>query len=676
MNQRGTSNTRRNQSPQNYDHSNDLVLDNDVPLAEAESNQQPAIIPLELQNHRRTLDNDSEIGTKENGNAHKSSINTVTILNLNENDMKLNNDLQLITTTPKPIYKPNEDALQHENSKLISELKFAGMDLNRLADLSQTLLNTKQSSSSNLNNLNMNLMSKPTDQSILDNLPSLTSHIQRLQNDHLTKVFQNEGLRELALESGLKLNQLNELLPQAQPLIKTGDNSSTIDFDNLLNSVNNLISSSALSSTTTPYAQITSTSTTTQSPPVTDVKDIYLDEESASDDILPPNHLLSTDDLNDHASKSMIENNANQDKTLIENQVNVQVLNHHLMQDQQNQFKHEPLPKNQPSYIIETDPKSSKHHQQQVPVQSNQPTTNNKQPINNKPNKMPPPLTSQTIKKNPHYHHQMPSNMPNNKQTMINYSNGHILHTPNLIQPLINHQHHQPLNFQYLPHAFNQLTLPINALPVNLNSLNALPNFNLLTNPHQLSLILPSTKPPKQSSKLANLFKQNSLTQYGYSLLQSFKKDNNQNLASSSGGLLSLFPTRATRALRVGRNARMQVPNKLNLIKLKSDSTANQAKIRNRRSIGSHVNVQQEFQVVTPLDMQFNDFDDQQLNQPELLQGRTSEEISETKSSLICLEFKSSYFLIASIAALLFLFGLSLLICCFMIRRYKKLEIN
>ena len=557
---------RRNQ-PQNYDHPNDLVLDDDVTLTAAESNQQAQVLPLELQNHRRALD-EFDASVKENAN-RQPTVNAISIGNANENDLKLSsNELPVhvqLTTTPKPIYKLNEDALQHESSKLISELKFAGMDLNRLAD---TLLNNKQSAT-NLNNLN-NLI-RPTDQAILDNLPSLSSHIQRLQNDHLEKVFQNERLRELALESGIKLNQLNELIPQPQPL-KTGDNG-TMDFDNLLNSVNNLISSSV--SSAPPYVQVTtSTTTTTTQSPVTEIKDIYLDEEIASDDILP-NLAVSNDDLNEGNNLKANENPS--DKSPSDSQVNVRVLN---QQSQDN---------NQPSYVVENTAK------QPVAVKLNQPIINKPMQTGNKP-------AQQSHSNNHHQYHPV---SPNNKPPLINYQNGHLLHTPNLIQPLINHQHHQPLHFQYLPSTFNQLGLP--GVNLNsLNSLNALNGFNglpinLLANAQLTSPILsPPPKPAKQSGKLANLFKQNSLTQYGYSLLQSlpFKKDNNNGQTNApAGGLLSLFPSRTTRALRVGRNARMQKPNKLSLIKLKTDQPT--AKIRTRRSIGSHVNVQQEFQVNT-----------------------------------------------------------------------------
>ena len=680
-NQRG--NMRRNNPPQsNYnDHSHDLVLDDDVALTAAESNHQPAaILPSSelLQNHRRQ---DEDLNNKNINGNQLPTVNSVTVskVALNGNDIKLNNEqMQLIITTPKSIYKLNEDALQHENSKLISELKFAGMDLNRLAN---TLLNTKQSTGNNLNSFN----SRPTDQAILDQLPSLTSHIQRLQNDHLENIFQNERLRELALESGIKLNQLNELLPQAQPLIdhndKTIKDSSTIDFDNLLNSVNNLISSS---STSAPFLQITtSTSTTTQSPPVTENKDLYLDEETASDDI--PNMAVSIDELND--GNSNLKQIDNQEKHSLDSQVNVRVLNHQLQDN--NQFKHEPLPKNQPSYIIENTPKQqqlqpiqlNKNQLNSVPIKAFQ--QNNKLGNNNNIGLgMPSPLNNKN-----HQFNQLSLN--NNKQqqlSSINYQNGHLLHAPpNLIQPLINHQHHQPLHFQYLP-AFN--ALPLNSLPINLdslsslnsmnafNTLNGLPPINLLSNAPQS----PIAKPPtKQTSKLANLFKQNSLTQYGYSLLQSFKKDKNQN-DNNQASILSLFPT-GTRALRVGRNARMQIPNKLNLIKLKRDNNReSSSKVRSRRSIkesGSHVNVRQEFQVVTPLDMQFNDGEeDQQLSQPELLQGRSNLHVNESadKSSLICIQFKSTL-MFAFICALL-LFIISILACIFMIKRYKQLDLK
>lgn len=647
-NQRG--NTRRQQ---NYDHSHDLVLDDDVALTAAESNHQPsAVLPLELQNHRRALEEDAD---------HKSQVsNPMATGNAaageNANDIKLNNEqILLITTTPRPTYKLlNEDALQHENSKLINELKqFAGMDLNRLTE---GLLNVKKApTSSNLNHLGSLLISKPTDQSIaLESLPSLTSHIQQLQNDHLEKVFQNERLRELALESGLKLNQINEFLPQAQPLMAIGgkatSDNSTIDFDNLLNSVNNLISAQSASSTAAPAV---STTTSTQSP-VTENKDLYLEEEPTSDDISVPSLANAEDD----ASLKHIET---PEKSALSDQsrVNVRVLNHQL-HDNGNQFKHEPLSKNQPSYIIETSPNK------QAVQQLNQPLgpTQSKplgQASNNVPAGMVPP-ESPTNKSPPQFH---PQQSNGKQQPSINYfyQNGHLLHSPNLIQPLMNHQHHQPLHFQYLP--FN--SLPVNSLPMNLNSLNSLSSLNglpmsLLTNAQTPV----AAKPAKQSSKLANLFKQNSLTQYGYSLLQSFKKDKSQN-DPNNAGILSLFPA-GTRALRVGRNVRMQIPNKLGRIKLKREN-GDSLKVRTRRSIGSHVSVKQEFQVVTPLD--FSEYEEQDLGQPELLQGRSDLQVKEAKS-LICFQFKSTLMLASGLALVLFV--LSVLVCLVMFKRYKKLD--
>lgn len=650
-NQRGNQNTRRHQ---NYDHSHDLVLDDDVALTAAESNHQPsAVLPLELQNHRRALEEDAE---HKNNNAASSSgqaAGSSAVVGENANDIKLNNDqILVITTTPRPIYKPNEDALQHENSKLINELKqFAGMDLNRLTE---GLLNAKQTSTSgSLNNhLNSILMSKPTDQTLLDSLPSLSSHIQQLQNDHLEKVFQNERLRELALESGIKLNQINEFLPQAQPLINgksTGDNG-TIDFDNLLNSVNNLISAQSASSTAAPFQAI-STTTSTQ-PPVTENRDLYLEEEPATDDISAAN----SDDLNDGALKQT----ENQEKSLPEEQsrVNVRVLNHQL-HDNGNQFRHEPLSKNQPSYIVETTP--NKPHNQ--PLGPNKPLAqaSNNVPAGIAPLSLDPPQSPNNNKNQPQqpYHPPPPASKPHPSINYF-YQNGHLLPT-NLIQPLMNHQHHQPLHFQYLP--FN--SLPVNTLPMNLNSFNSLNGLpmNLLANP-QTPVV---TKPAKQTSKLANLFKQNSLTQYGYSLLQSFKKDKNQQNEQNNAGILSLFPA-GTRALRVGRNVRMQIPNKLGRIKLKRENDG--SKVRTRRSVGSHVSVKQEFQVVTPLE--FSDYDERDLGQPELLQGRSDLQVKQAKS-LICIQFKSSL-MIASVSALL-LFVLSVLACILMFKRYKKLDV-
>lgn len=660
-NQRGNQNTRRHQ---NYDHSHDLVLDDDVALTAAESNHQPAaVLPLELQNHRRALEEDAEHKNNNQISSNQAAGSTA-VAGENGNDIKLNNEqILLITTTPRPIYKLNEDALQHENSKLINELKqFAGMDLNRLTE---GLLNAKQASTgtglNHLNHLNGILMSKPTDQAILDSLPSLSSHIQQLQNDHLEKVFQNERLRELALESGIKLNQINEFLPQAQPLMaingkSTGDNG-TIDFDNLLNSVNNLISAQSASSTAAPF-QPFSTTTSTQAP-VTENKDLYLEEEPITDDISVPN--LADDGLNDGGLKQT----ENQEKSppADQSRVNVRVLNHQL-HDNGNQFsKHEPLSKNQPSYIVESAPnKPASLNQQLSPAQS--------KPLVQASNNVPAgiaPLSLESPSNNNKSPPQQPYHpQPNNKHPSINYfyQNGHLLPT-NLIQPLMNHQHHQPLQFQYLPFT----TLPVNSLPMNLNSFNSLNTLNglpmnLLAN-GQTPVV---AKPAKQTSKLANLFKQNSLTQYGFSLLQSFKKDKNQN-EQNNAGILSLFPA-GTRALRVGRNVRMQIPNKLGRIKLKREN-GDGSKVRTRRSVGSHVSVKQEFQVVTPLDMQFSDYDDRELGQPELLQGRSDLQVKQAKS-LICIQFKSSL-MIASAFALL-LFGLSVLACILMFKRYKKLD--
>lgn len=675
QNQRG--NTRRQQ---NYDHSHDIVLDDDVALTAAESNHQPAaVLPLELQNHRRALEEDGA----EHKNSHNQVSNPVghpaagASENGNGNDIKLNNEqILLITTTPRPIsYKLNEDALQHENSKLINELKqFAGMDLHRLTE---GLLNVKQASSAgqlnHLNHLNGLLMSKPTDPVILDSLPSLTSHIQQLQNDHLEKVFQNERLRELALESGLKLNQINEFLPQAQPLMAIGgktttNDNSTIDFDSLLNSVNNLISSGSqsVSSTAAPAFQAVSTTTSTQSP-VTENKDLYLEEEP--DDLSVPTLANADEGANDVSLKQAEA----QDKNADQSRVNVRVLNHQLRDNDNNQFKHEPLPKNQPSYIIETSPNKPAPLGQPLSSVQSKPLAlpSNSVPAGmaplepqSLPNKSPPPP--------PQFHPQQSSN--NKQQPSINYfyQNGHLMPSPNLIQPLMNHQHHQPLHFQYLP--FNGLPVnSLNSLPMNLNSFNSLSSLNglpmnLLANP-QTPVV---TKPPKQISKLANLLKQNSLTQYGYSLLQSFtKKDKNQPANDpANAGLLSLFPA-GTRALRVGRNVRMQIPNKLGRIKLKREN-GDASKVRTRRSIGSHVSVKQEFQVVTPLDMQFGDYDEEQeLGQPELLQGRSDLQVKEAKS-LICIQFKSTL-MIASVLALV-LFALSVLACILLFKRYKKLE--
>lgn len=611
-----------------------------------------------MQNHRRILEEDL-IG-KENQNT-LPVINSVAINTNSENgnDIKFNNEQiqQLITTTSKPIYKAAEDALQHENSKLISELKFAGMDLNRINSLADNLLNNKQNTNMNSNNL----INKQIDQSILiDNLPSITSHIQRLQNDHLEKVLKDERLRELALESGLKLNnlQLNELLPQAQPL-KTNDNNSSlnhqIDFDSLLNSVNNLISSSTLSTSTVPFVHTTTSTTTTTQSPVTEFKDVYLEEETAaSDDI----NVANGDDLNE--ASNLKQNEQHHDKN--QNQVNVRILNNYQLHD--NQLNHEPLPKNQPAYIIESAPPKQVHQLNQAPnkqLHLNVNKNNNKPTIQNHQSAL-------QMNKN----HQLLNNN-NNKQPSINYQNGHILNSQNLIQPLINHPHHQPFHFQYIPTGIASpgfSNLPLSSMPaLNLNSLNSLNTLpiNLLTNA-QLSSQLqsPVVKPVKQANKLANLFKQNSITQYVNTL---FKKENSQ----SNSGLLSLFSPSTNRALRVGRNARMQIPSRLNLIKLKRDHP-DQGKIRLRRSTGSHVSVNSEFQVVTPLDMQFNgDHFDPQLNQPELLHGKSSLKIGQAKS-LICFDLSSTLALAIISASVLFI--ISVLVCVFMIKRFKKLELS